>query len=247
MALPKNYLPQHPFDNGEMTVRDERLAPWPRTEPEVRRHLHEYYAAISGMDFHVGRLLAALKDLGLAQNTIVVFSADNGLAVGSHGLMGKQNLYEHSAGVPLIVAGPGIRPGRSPALVYLMDLFPTICELAGVAVPPGLDGRSLKPVLDGKRPGIRDTVFLSYGKVQRAVRDARWKLLRYPRVGKSQLFDLRADPEETRDLSADPAQAERVAGLTEELRRWQRQLGDDQPLSVASPGDPRFTPPAEKP
>ena len=190
IALPANYLPLHPFDNGEMTVRDERLAPWPRTEAEVRRHLHDYHAVISGLDHHIGRLIRALKDRHAFENTIIVFASDNGLAIGSHGLMGKQSLYEHSMKVPLFLVGPGIPRGWSDALVYLLDVYPTLCDLVGTQVPQGLDGMSLGPILRGKTDRVRDSLFLCYRDVQRAVRDDRWKLIRYPRIGLTQLFDL---------------------------------------------------------
>ncbi len=246
IPLPANYLPRHPFDNGEMIVRDELLAPWPRTPQVIRRHLHDYYAVITGLDYHIGRLLDTLKTLGIAEHTIVIFSSDNGLAVGSHGLMGKQSLYEHSAKIPLIIAGPDIRPGHSDALVYLLDLFPTVCDLTGVTVPPGLDGKSLKPVIQGRQEQVRDTLFLAYREVQRAVRDERWKLIRYPHINKTQLFDLREDPNEMRDLSEDPTQVQRVESLFARLGDWQKELGDTAPLTSPNPQNPTFTPPTDE-
>ncbi|MGB9626882.1 MAG: sulfatase-like hydrolase/transferase, partial [Phycisphaerae bacterium] len=191
VPLPKNFMPVHPFDNGEMLVRDEWLAPWPRTEQEIRKQLREYYAVITGLDYHLGRLLAALKDLKLDDNTIIIFASDNGLSLGSHGLMGKQNLYEEGTKVPLIFAGPGIAAGRSDALVYLMDIFPTVCDLVNIPVPAGLDGKSLKPVIDRRESGVRSTLFTAYRDVQRAIRDDRWKLIRYPKINKTQWFDLK--------------------------------------------------------
>lgn len=243
IPLPPNYLPVHPFDNGEMTVRDELLAPWPRTESEIRRHLHEYYASITGLDHHIGRLLQALREEKLYDNTIIVFTSDNGLAIGSHGLMGKQSVYEHSARVPLILAGPRIPKGCSDAFVYLMDLYPTLCEMAGTGVPEGLDGRSLAPVIQRRSDSVRDTAFYAYRDVQRAVRSGRWKLIRYPRINRSQLFDLQADPHEMRDLAGMPEQAERVEELTEALRIAQRRYGDTLPLSSDAPRDSSFRPP----
>jgi arylsulfatase A-like enzyme len=243
VPLPANYLPLHPFDNGEMTVRDETLAPWPRTKEEVRRHLHDYYAVITGLDHHIGRLLKTLDDLKLRENTLIVFSSDHGLAVGSHGLMGKQNLYEDGMRVPLVLAGPGVPKGRSQALVYLFDLFPTVCDLTGVKAPTGLDGRSLAPILTGKQTKVRDTLFLAYRDVQRAVRDERWKLIRYPHINRTQLFDLKDDPHETRDLAGRPEYREREKRLLAEMQRWQTELGDTAPLSTAQPRDPRFVPP----
>ena len=116
LPLPRNFLPIHPFDNGELFVRDEQLLPWPRTAGEIRRTLREYYATVTGLDFHIGRLIRALEDAGQLDNTLVIFSADQGIAVGSHGLLGKQNLYDHSMKAPLVLAGPGIRAaGATPS------------------------------------------------------------------------------------------------------------------------------------
>jgi arylsulfatase A-like enzyme len=243
IPLPANYLPLHPFNNGEQLVRDEKLAPWPRTEAVIRQHLHDYYAVITALDGHIGRLLASLKEQGLAESTIIVYSADHGLAMGSHGLMGKQSLYEHSMKAPLIFAGPGIRQGKSEALVYLLDIFPTVCDLAGAATPDGLDGRSLRPIMTGNKAKVRDTLFTTYGNVQRAVRDDRWKLVRYPQINRTQLFDLQNDPDEIRDLSADPAQADRTKQLMGVLAAWQMDLGDTLPLTSENPKPSAFTPP----
>lgn len=242
IPLPKNYLPLHPFNNGEQFVRDELLAGLPRTEDEVRKHLHDYYAVISAMDGHIGRLLASLKELGMYENTIFIYSADHGLALGSHGLFGKQNLYEDGMKPPLIFAGPGIPKGETKALAYLLDIFPTVCDLVGTKVPGGLDGKSLKPVIEGKSAGVRDTLFCSYRDVQRAVRDDRWKLIRYPQVNVTQLFDLQSDPHEITNLADKPEQAERIKSLTAEMQRWQKELGDAAPLVVANPQDPKWDP-----
>jgi arylsulfatase A-like enzyme len=245
VPLPKNYLPIHPFDNGDQLIRDEKLAPWPRTEAEIRRHLHEYYAVISGLDHHLGRLLQALKDQGLYDNTLIVFSSDHGLAVGSHGLMGKQNLYEHSMKPPLVFAGPGVPKGQSDALAYLLDIFPTVCDLVGAKVPDGLDGQSLASVIQGKKDKVRDTLFLAYRDVQRAVRDDRWKLIRYPHINQTQLFDLKNDPDELKNLAGDAAQTKQVERLMGVLADWQKRLGDKTPLTSEKPRDPKFVPPGK--
>jgi arylsulfatase A-like enzyme len=242
IPLPKNYLPLHPFNDGEQFVRDELLAPFPRTPDDVRKHLHDYYAVISAMDHHIGRLFSALKELGMYDNTIFIYSADHGLAIGSHGLFGKQNLYEAGMKPPLIFAGPGIPRGETQALVYLLDIFPTVCDLVGATIRSGLDGKSLKPVIEGKSSGVRDTLFLAYREVQRAVRDSRWKLIRYPQVNVTQLFDLQTDPDEMTNLADQPQNAERIKSLTTELERWQKSLGDATPLVVDQPQDPRWNP-----
>lgn len=229
LSLPANFLPQHPFDNGELKVRDETLLPWPRTPQALKRHLRDYYAVTTALDYQIGRLLATLDDLKLREKTIIVFSSDHGLALGSHGLMGKQNLYEHSMKAPLIFAGPGIPQGKSDSLVYLHDIYPTVCELAGAPIPPGIDGRSLVPIIRGTEQQVRDSVFLAYRDVQRAVRRGPWKLIYYPKIGKLQLFNLKDDPAEMKNLADEPAQAERLKEMKTLLQEQQRQ--NDDPLA----------------
>jgi arylsulfatase A-like enzyme len=235
LPLPRNYRPFHPFNNGDLLIRDEQLAPWPRTEETVRKHLADYYGVITYLDMEIGRVLQALRDIGEYDNTIIIFSSDHGLAIGSHGLFGKQNLYEAGMKAPLIFCGPGIAKGQSDALVYLHDIYPTVCQLAGVPVPEGLDGKSLVPVIRGESKQVRDSLFLAYRNVQRAVRQGDWKLIRYPQVNVTQLFDLKADPHETRNLAAEANQANRVREMMELLARLQKEHDDRQPLTVDSP------------
>jgi len=236
LALPESFMPQHPFDNGEMTVRDEKLAPWPRTPKVVKQHIADYYGMITHMDSQVGRVLAALEASGRADNTIVVFSSDHGLAVGRHGLLGKQNLYDHSMHSPLVFTGPGVPAGRSSdAFAYLFDIFPTVCDLADVPVPGSVEGKSLARVISGSEVKVRDAIFGAYKDVQRSIRDRRWKLIRYPQVDKTQLFDLENDPQELQDLSGDPSHAQQVARMTALLERHQRELDDMQTLVVDNP------------
>ncbi len=248
LPLPSSFLPLHPFDNGEMAVRDEKLAPWPRTPEVIRRHLADYYASVTCLDHHFGRILDCLQERGQLDNTIVIVAGDNGLSLGDHGLMGKQNLYEFGGmHVPLVVAGPGIRPGSSDAFVYLFDLFPTICELARVPVPPAVEGRSLAPLLAGQPFTSRDIMFNAYKNVQRSLRDERWKLIRYPQINRTQLFDLANDPHELNDLAQQPAHAAKVASLMDRLAAAQRDWGDDCPLTVANPAPAAWSPEMAKP
>jgi arylsulfatase A-like enzyme len=236
MPLPPNYRSFHPFDNGELFVRDEKLAPWPRTEDEIRRHLRDFYADISCLDAQFGRILQALRDIGEYDNTILIWTGDQGVAIGSHGLMGKQNLYEDSMKVPVIFAGPGIPKGKaSGAFAYHFDIYPTVCEITGAKAPADIDGKSLLGVMQGKAEGVRDMIFLAYRDVQRAVRGGQWKLIRYPQVNKTQLFDLAADPRETKDLAGDPAHAAKIKELTALLAAEQKRFGDTLPLEVANP------------
>ncbi len=240
LPLPANFMPQHPFDNGAMTVRDEQLGAWPRTEAEIRDHLAEYYGMMTHLDEQIGRILAALEKTGKSENTYIVYAGDHGLAIGSHGLLGKQNIYEHSMKTPLIVKGPGVpRGGTSNALTYLLDLFPTLLSLAKQDVPVGeIDGRDLAPVWKGTAPRVRETLFLAYGDSMRSVRDERYKLIRYPRVDVDQLFDLANDPDEMRNLAGAVDQKARMASMMALIGQWQTRLGDIVPLRVAKP-EPR--------
>ncbi len=228
MPLPANFLPQHPFDHGNFAGRDEQLLPWPRTEQMVRRVTAAYYAVISHLDEQIGRMLAALDDTGQAGRTVVIFTSDQGLAVGSHGLRGKQNMYEHTIGVPLVVRGPGIPSGqRRDAQVYLRDLFPTACELADIEVPPTVQGKSLVPVLDGRQTSVYPHVICYFRDKQRMIRTDRWKLIHYPQIDRWQLFDLSADPFETTDLSQREEHADLVSELRHKLAAGLRELGED--------------------
>lgn len=227
--LPENFMPQHPFDNSQLTTRDEKLGAWPRTEELVRDQLAEYYALIEHLDDQVGRVLAALEATGRLDNTLVIYAADHGLAVGSHGLLGKQNVYEHSMRAPMVMAGPGVERGRTTALVHLHDMFATVLEAAGVAAPEDSHSIALQPFLaTSEASAVRPTVLTSQHHM-RAVTDGRWKLIRYADVDRTQLFDLATDPHELHDLSGDAEQAERVEQLTAELRRLQQELGDALP------------------
>jgi arylsulfatase A-like enzyme len=245
LPLPKNYLPVHPFDNGEMTIRDEKLLPWPRTEDAIRKTLHEYYATITGLDAQIGRLFSAMGENGFMQNCIIVFSADQGISVGSHGLLGKQSLYDAAMKSPLVISGYDIPPGRSDALVYLLDIYPTICELTGAKTPTGIDGHSFVPVLEGKSAAARPELFFSYRDVQRGLRDARWKIIRYPQINKTQLFDLESDPDEMNDLANDPSRASRIEEMFTRLKAAQEKYGDTLPLTSSSPKPAAWTPPSQ--
>jgi arylsulfatase A-like enzyme len=219
-----------------MTGRDEELAPWPRTPDVVRQHLADYYSAIEFVDAQIGRLVAALKASGHGERTIIVFASDHGLAIGSHGLFGKQNLYEHSMRAPLILAGPGIPRGKSSdAMCYLFDIFPTLGELSGVSPPEGSEGKSLAACLVGGAAEHRQTIFTAYMEVQRAITDGRWKLIVYPRINKTQLFDLQKDPHETADLAGNPDHRDTVRHLTALLKQSQKEFGDEQLLTTDKP------------
>jgi arylsulfatase A-like enzyme len=247
ITLPVNFLPEHPFDNGELKIRDEMLAPFPRTQNVVREHIAAYYAMISHLDAQIGRVLAALKQTGRADNTIIVFAGDNGLAVGQHGLLGKQNMYEHSVRIPLVISGPGLPQGKTHnALCYLHDVAPTLCELADIPIPTSMESKSLLPIVKGERRKHRESVFYAYRTFQRGVRGGDWKLIAYNVQGKQaiQLFNLKNDPMEMNNLADDPEQARRATEMTVMLTTWMRRM--DDPCDASQP-DWGCSEPAPKP
>lgn len=244
IPLPANFLPLHPFNNGDMVVRDELLLPWPRQPAAIRQMLADYYRYISFLDLQIGRVLDAVEASPQAANTVIVFAADSGVARGSHGLIGKQNLYEHSLRVPLIIAGPGVPKGqRTDALCYLFDVLPTLGKVCGVAAPKTSEGREFSALFVSPASAHRSQLFFGYRNIQRALSDGRWKLIRYPQVDRTQLFDLQADPFEIIDLSAKPEQASRVKEMLARLAEEQKAVGDPLPLVVAKPQPADWVPP----
>ena len=237
--LPANYLPLHPFQNAPQATsgRDESLASWPRTKEIVSDQLCEYYGLITHLDEQVGRVLKALSQSPHAKNTIVVYTADHGLAMGSHGLLGKQNIYEQSMRCPLILSGPGIpKGGSSDAYTYVHDLYATVSDFAGIEQPGGNDSKSLRPIMNGRVPKVRDSVFLPFQDNQRAVSDGRWKLHVYPRINHRLLFDLASDPHEIRDLSVSADHRVITAKMLALMESHRKRLGDWHPLEVDNPG-----------
>jgi arylsulfatase A-like enzyme len=249
IPLPPNFAPLHVWDNGHMNNRDETLLPWPRTPEAIRTMLAEYYRYISYLDMLIGRVLDTLDASPHAKNTYVVFAADSGVARGSHGLIGKQNMYEHSMRVPLIVTGPGIPANqRTDAMCYLFDVLPTLGALCGVPGPDTNEGRDLTPTLRNPATPARPSLMFAFRHVQRAYRDERWKLIAYPEINRMQLFDLQTDPAEITNLAEQPEQAGRVramsAALLAEMKRADDTIGA---LTVASPKPATFDPRAPAP
>jgi arylsulfatase A-like enzyme len=173
-----------------------------------------------------------------------VFAADSGVARGSHGLIGKQNLYEHSVRVPLLIAGPGVlKSRRTAAMCYLFDVLPTLGKLCGVTAPAASEGSEFTATLSDPDRAARTNLVLAYRNFQRAVRDDRWKLIRYPQVDRTQLFDLKADPDEVTDLAGKAEYASKAKELLTLLEAEQRRCGDKTPLAVEKPLPAEWTPP----
>ena len=227
IPLPPNFLPEHPFDHGNLRGRDELLLPWPRTPEMIREELAYYYAELSYMDEQVGRILDSLEKSDQIKDTVVVFTSDHGRGLGSHGLVGYHCMYEHSISAPLIFYGRGIPAGvLRDAQCYLRDLFPTVCALSGTLVPATVEGHSLAAVLAGQTNQVYEYVFGCFQQYSRMVRSDRWKYIYYPQTGKVQLFDLKSDPHEMHDVSQVPDHAEVAALLRDKLLAWMRENQD---------------------
>jgi arylsulfatase A-like enzyme len=227
VPVPGNFMKLHPFAFDDLTVRDENLGAWPRTPEMVQASIADYYALISHLDDKVGELIQTLKKQGLFENTIIVYAADNGLGIGSHGLLGKQNLYEHSIKVPVIISGPGIPKQKvNDALVYLYDLYPTLCAASNLPAPTEIDGKNLMPVIKDEKPGVRNSLFTAYRNTVRAVRTDEWKLIRYPQINFTQLYNLKSDPLEINNLAALPEQKPRINDMMELMKKWAVETND---------------------
>lgn len=236
-VAPAKYFDLYPFSSIDLPTEpadDEADIPAPArngavpgytvtASPEQRRAaIRAYLATVSYMDAQAGQVLDALPRLGVADNTIVVFVSDHGWHLGEHGLWHKRSLFEESARVPLIVATPKGRANgqRSAGLVELIDLFPTLCDLAGVAAPRGLPGASLRPLLENPQGKVHDAAFTQARRGAnaehwgRSVRTTRWRCTEWDE-GRSglELYDHANDPHEYRNLAQDPAHAATLAEL----------------------------------
>ena len=240
IPLPKNFLPRHPFDNGEMEVRDEQLLPVERTPEMIKKDLAAYYGMISEVDAQIGRIIQTLKANGQYDNTLIIFAGDNGLAVGSHGLVGKQSLYEHSMRVPLVMVGPGIpKNQKTDALCYLSDIFPTVCSFLGIEKPTSSEGKNLLEAIQNPQAVFRQNIYYKYRDIQLAVRTHdNWKLIKYNVKGieHQQLFNLKKDPWETKNLAMDKKYQARLTTLTETLKAEMAFYDDNLDLNLPNWG-----------
>jgi len=243
MNLPANFKPIHPFHTGWMTGRDEILTGWPREESVIKDQIAEYYGLISHMDEQIGRVIDALKNSGHYENTIIIFAADHGLAMGSHGLLGKQNLYEHSMKAPLAIMGPDIPVGKSTdAFVYLLDLFGTIMDFAGADRKWNRESLVLSDAWQTSDFAGREYMFTTYEDIQRAVRVGDWKLIRYPKIHHNQLFNLTEDPHELTNLAEDKSYQSKVEELMKVMQAAQEKYNDPHPLTAAKKESMEFDP-----
>ncbi len=231
IKVPKNFLPNYPYDTEigcpPKRLRDERLMPSPRTEYAVKVHRQEYFALATHMDQQIGRIFDALEKSGMADNTYIIFTADHGLSVGSHGLVGKQSMYDHSMKVPFFISGPGIKPGSEFDMpIYLQDTMATALEIAKVDKPNHVEFNSVLPLIRGEKKVQYPSIYGKYVNSQRMIAKGDYKLIMYPKANKVRLFNTTKDPEEMNDLADDPKYKEIQVSLKAEFLKLQKQMDD---------------------
>ncbi|MBQ2751416.1 MAG: sulfatase-like hydrolase/transferase [Oscillospiraceae bacterium] len=221
ISLPPNFYEMPVVNCGWSNKgRDENTEAYPRRPDAIKKHIADYYAMISHIDSGVGKVIEALEKKGMLEDTIIVLTGDNGLAIGQHGLMGKQNIYDHSVHVPLVMCGPGIEKGqRNENFVYLLDIFPTLCELCGMEIPASVDGKSFAPMFSDAGYKTRNELYLAFQSRIRGVMDERYKLIEYRTddLKLTQLFDLKNDPWEKNNFYDIAGYEDIAANLREKL------------------------------
>jgi choline-sulfatase len=240
IKIPESFLPSYPYRDqigNPHKLRDENLAPMPRSKHSVQVHRREYYAIITHMDAQIGRVLDELKKTGKEKDTYIVFTADHGLAVGKHGLFGKQNMYDHSVRVPFIVVGPDVAKGTTnDAPIYLQDVIPTTLDWAGAKTPDYVQFKSIQPHLAGKG-AKRDYIYGAYLSVQRSITEDGYKLIVYPKANNTvRLYHVAEDPHELKDLmkTGGAAAQARASDLWDRLEAVKGDFGDS--LRLTKPG-----------
>ena len=238
-------------DGGEVTLTGEPLTRW-----KYQRYMRDYLATVQSVDDNIGRLLGFLDTAGLARNTIVVYTSDQGFFLGDHGLYDKRFMYEESLRMPFLVRWPAaIKAGsRSEAMALNVDFAPTFLDAAGVKVPADMQGRSLLPVLRGKPPADwRSAMYYRYyhdpgdhnTRAHYGVRTATHKLIYFWKKDQWELFDLVKDPNELHNLYGQPGQEQLTQTLKAELQRLKQAVRDDDRFANEQPPNGVDGPPAK--
>lgn len=236
IQVPPTFLEEYPEKEAmgcDENLRDEKLAPFPRTEYAVKVNRQEYYAIITHLDQQIGRILEALEASGQKENTYIFYTADHGLACGNHGLMGKQNMYDHSMRAPLMVMGPDLPRDKKIDLdVYIQDIMPSALELAGITKPQYVEFSSLMPMIHQRQTkSAYPAIYGAYKDRQRMIRANGYKLIVYPDAPMVKLFNLVDDPLEMTNLADKIHYQAKVNELLGQLLQLQTEMGDDLDLS----------------
>jgi len=237
ISIPPSFLPNYPYQDSigcGPELRDAALAPFPRTEYSIKVHRQEYYAIITHLDQQIARILEALEASGEMDNTYIFYTADHGLAIGDHGLVGKQNMYDHSIRPPLFVLGPDVpKDVKIDVDVYLQDIMASAIDLAGLSKPEYVEFNSLMPFVRGEKTESNyPAIYGCYVDLQRMIRKDGFKLIVYPHGKTMLLYDLINDPFEMNDLGGKPEFQEKKKQLFGDLLKLQMEM--DDPLDLAS-------------
>ncbi|MCG8701418.1 MAG: sulfatase-like hydrolase/transferase [Bacteroidales bacterium] len=229
---PEDALVQHPV-LSKFGGKSAKL----KTMDDVKKDLAGYYASITFMDRKLGELVQLLKDKGVYENTIIMVVGDNGLSIGSHGVFNKSNLMEFGGmHVSLVMTGPGIKNFESNALIYLHDIFPTLCDFCDAPKPKTLDGKSFAPILKGEQTKTRDALLTVFtAGEQRAVRTDKWKLLLFPKLEIYELYDLENDPRELNNLANKEEYKDQLEEMKLLLEKERKAAGDCYPIKAKLP------------
>jgi arylsulfatase A-like enzyme len=240
ISVPPNFLPEHPFDNGDLNIRDEKLLHKPLDSNVLKNEIALYYGMITEIDYQIGKILDVLKSNNLHENTLIIFASDNGLALGQHGLLGKQNLYEHSIRVPMIISGKGVPKGTIyNGFNYLSDITPTVFNYLNISNPKSVEAKSLFPVFKKPNLIIRKSIYNIYGNWLRSVKTLDgYKLIVYNVNGliHTQLFDLNTDKWEQFNLADDPNYSKKVEFMKMELINNMKETHDDLDITKSNWG-----------
>lgn len=238
IAIPESYMPEYPHAEtmgAGKSLRDEKLAPFPRTEYAVKVNRQEYYAITTHLDDQIKDIVEALEKKGLRENTYIFYTSDHGLSVGEHGLMGKQNMYDHSVRVPLMVVGPNLPKGKKiEEDVYLQDVMATALNIADIQKPAYVSFSSLLGLAEGRhKESAYDAIYGAYEKdSQRMIRKDNYKLIVYPRSQTVLLYNLEKDPFELNDISTHLETRHRLKALFSDLIELQNKMGDELNLKT---------------
>ncbi len=236
ISIPESFTPLYPYAEtmgAGKNLRDEKLAPFPRTEYSIKVNRQEYYAITSHLDDQLKDIIDALEEKGLKENTYIFFTSDHGLACGEHGLLGKQNMYDHSMRVPLMVVGPGIPKGKKVENdIYMQDVMASVLELAGVKKPDYIEFNSFMSLAKGdETESSYDAIYGTYEMgSQRMIRKDNYKLILYPKSQKILLYNLKEDPLELNDIAGIPSNFYKIKALLKDLIQLQEDMGDDLDL-----------------
>ncbi len=246
ISLPPNFMPRpmngsKPFryytDWHGHNLRDEQqMVPFPRTPDGVRDVRSRYYGTITHDDEQIGRIMNKLDQTRLTENTLVIFLADHGISLGAHGISGKQTMYEEGIRLPLIMRYPRLKRGsaENTNLVSLIDIFPTICDAAGVEIPESIEGGSLLGLYQGEGRWDREYIFSSFVSPARhrlnirCIRTKRYKLIHHLTTDEIELYDLENDPHELGNLAGLERFDKVQRQLVTRLSTWREESEDEK-------------------